>query len=143
MYKINGQDAFTTYGIEFLPGTYNQLLQAPKRKPTLVQEWANENGTERYLGAPKYETIVYNLPIMVYAKSETQFWSRYNAFVNFLLTSGLFNLDAVQMNRRFRVSYSDITQVDTLTQIKGSSQIGVRMTLQLFNDYPTERLPIP
>lgn len=143
MYKFNGLDAETTYGIVFLPGTYNELLKLPKRKAGLVQEWANENGTERYLGEVYYETITYNLPITMIANSESQFWSRYNAFTSFLITSGLFNFDVVDMNRRFRLSYSDITNVDKLTIIKGSNNIGCRLTLQLFNDYPTERLAIP
>lgn len=142
MYKFNTNNAFTTYGIEFLPGTYDELLKLPKRKAGLVQEWANENGTERYLGSPYYETIVYNLPIIMVAKNETEFWSRYNAFTDFLITSGLFNFDVVDMKRRFRLSYSDMTRVEKLTQIKGSSNIGCKFTLQLFNDYPTERIVI-
>lgn len=142
MYKFNTNNALTVYGIEFLPGTYNELMKLPKRKAGLVQEWANENGTERYLAQPYYETIVYNLPILMMAKNETEFWSRYNAFTTFLITSGLFNFDVADMKRRFRLSYSDMTRVDKLTQIKGSTNIGCGFTLQLFNDYPTERIVI-
>lgn len=142
-YRFNNNDVFATYGIVFRPGTYNELLKLPKRKEGISINWANENGTERYLGAPRYETIVYNLPITLISKSEAEFWAKYNAFTSFLITSGEFNLDVVEMNRRFKVSYSDMTSFDKLTQIKGSNNIAASMTLQLFNDHPAERMVIP
>lgn len=142
-YKFNNLDAFTSYGIIFRPGTYNELLKLPKRKEGLAINWANENGTERYFGTSKYETVVYNLPITLLAKSKTEFWTKYNAFTDFLITSGEFNLDVMEMNRRFRVSYNDMTGFDKLTNIKGSNNIGCYLTLQLFNDHPTERMAIP
>lgn len=143
MYKFNNIDVLATYGVVFRDGTYSELLKLPKRKAGLTQSWANENGTERYLGSLKYETIVYNLPIAILAKSEAEFWTKYNAFCNFLVTSGEFNFDVVDMGRRFKVSYSDITSFSMLTRVKGNNNIGCYLTLQLFNDHPTERIVIP
>lgn len=142
-YKFNNLDTLTTYGIVFRKGTYNELLKLPKRKEGLTINWANENGTERYLGEPRYETLVYNLPIAIVAKSEAEFWAKYNALTDFLIASGEFDFDVIDINRRFRVSYSDMTSFDKLTNIKGSNNIGVYLTLQLFNDHPTERTAIP
>lgn len=142
-YKFNNINAATTFGIEFLPGTTSELLKLPKRKEGLTINWADENGTERYLGETHYESMVYNLPIVLMADSEAQFWTRYNAFANFLINSGLFTFDVEHLNRRFRLSYSDLTGVQNLTPIKGTGKKGCFMTLVLFNDYPTERLDIP
>lgn len=142
-YKFNGTDVNTAYGIVFRPGTYSELLKLPKRKEGLTVNWAGENGTERYLGAVRYETITYSLPILIMAGSEATFWARYNALRDFLITSGLFNFDVEDLNRRFRVSFADMTNFKTLTRIKGSNQIAAEGVLQLYNDYPTEFLPIP
>lgn len=143
LYKINGLDAYTTYGLVFGPGVYNELLKLPKRKEGYAYSWPDENGTERDVSQVYYESRVLNLPITILASSESQFYSRYYALTQFLLTSGYFDFDVVQMNRRFKLLYQDMTNFDKLTQIKGSTDIGCEFTLQLIDDFPTSNTPIP
>lgn len=141
--KINGQDAYTTYGISFRPGTYAELLKAPKRKAGYEYDWNDENGVETDPNeVPVFERQVYNLPIFIQADSDMQFYQRYNAFKAFLCTAKEFNLDFIDMGRRFKVHYSDMTAFQTLTKIKGSKSIGCYFTLQLTDDYPIQNFSI-
>lgn len=136
---INGQDLFATYGIAFRPGTYAELLKAPKRKKGYEFDWADENGIETDPDeAPVYERQTYSLPIFIQADNGAQFYARYNAFKAFLYASGEFNLDFIEMGRRFKVRYSDMTSFTKLTLIKGSGKVGCYFTLQLTDDFPTE-----
>lgn len=140
---INNQDLFTTYGISFRPGTYSELLKAPKRKAGYEYNWGDENGIETDLDeVPVYERQTYNLPVFIQANSDAQFYSRFNAFKAFLYTSGEFNLDMLEMGRRFKVRYSDMSSFQTLTRIKGSNNVGCYFTLQLTDDYPTDTFAI-
>lgn len=140
---INGQDVFTTYGIVFRPGTYAELLKAPKRKQGYQYNWNDENGIETDPNeVPVYERQTYNLPIFIQADNGVQFYQRYNAFKAFLYTSGEINLDFIEMGRRFKVRYSDMTSFQKLTNIRGNRKVGCYFTLQLTDDYPTENFEI-
>lgn len=137
--NINGEDVFTTYGIVFRPGTYAELLKAAKRKKGYEYDWQDENGVETDPEeVPVYERLTYNLPIFQQADNGAQFYERHYAFQNFLYGSGEFNLDFLEMGRRFKVRYADMTAFQKLTRISGTGKVGCYFTLQLTNDYPTE-----
>ncbi len=141
--NINGQDIYTTYGISFRPGTYSELLKAPKRKKGYEKDWGDENGIETDPNeTPVYERQTYTLPIFIDAMGAAQFYSRYNAFKTFLLNSKEFNLDFLEMGRRFKVRYSEMSSFDKLTRINGNNKVGCYFTIQLTDDYPTENFII-
>lgn len=141
--KINGVDVYSTYGIAFRPGTYAELLKAPKRKKGYEYDWGDENGIETDPNEiPVFERQIFNLPIFIEAANGAEFYQRYGAFTNFLITTKEFNLDFLEMGRRFKVRYSDMTAFDKLTIINGDNKVGCYFTLQLTNDYPTENFPI-
>lgn len=141
--NINGLDIFSTYGISFRQGTYAELLKAAKRKKGYEWDYNDQNGIETDPDeVPVYERQVYNLPIFIEADSELQFYSRYNAFKSFLYNSKEFNLDMLEMGRRFKVRYSDMTSFEKLTIIKGANKVGCYFTLLLTDDYPTSNFPI-
>lgn len=142
-YKISGSDIYSTYGLLARPGFYNELLKLPKRKEGFTRSWPDENGTERDLTTVYYESRVLNLQFLLYASSEAQFYSRYNALTSFLLSSGRFNFDAIQMNRRFSLVYLDMTSFEKLTLIKESNKIYAANTLQVVDDFPTTNNIIP
>lgn len=140
---INGLDVYSTYGISFRPGTYAELLKAPKRKKGYEKDWDDENGIETDpQEGPRFERQTYNLPIFIQANNAVQFYSRFNAFKAFLYTSGEFHLDMLEMERRFKVRYWDMTSFDKLTLIKNSSKVGCYFTLQLTDDHPVDNFPI-
>lgn len=141
-YIINGNDAYTVFGLVFNPGTYQELLKLPKRKEGYAKNWTDENGTERDVNSIYFESRVLSLPITILAKSEVEFYSKYNALKSFLFTTGYFNFDVVDMNKRFKFLYQDMTSFTKLTQIRGSTNIGCEFTLQLVDDFPTTNFSI-
>ena len=137
--SINGQDVYTTYGIAFRPGTYAELLKAPKRKQGYQYDWQDEDGMETDPDEiPVYERQIYNLPIFIQADNGLQFYQRYNAFIAFLYTSKEFNLDFLEMGRRFKVQYSEMTSYQKLTNINSTGNVGCYFTMQLTDDFPTQ-----
>lgn len=136
-FLINGQDTVAAYGLHFLKGTYSQLDAMPELKDNgLSIDWAGENGVERYHGAKRFQSITYNLPCAILANSTADYETKLRALQTFLITAGEFTLDLAGRNRRFKLSYQNIT---------GFSRAGntARFTLVLINDHPTERLIIP
>ena len=141
--NINGQDIYTTYGISFRPGTYSELLKAPKRKKGYEKDWGDEDGIETDPNEePVFERQTYNLPIYLEASSESAFYLKYNALRNFLLNAKEFNLDFLKMGRRFKVRYADMSTFQNLTRINGNNKVGCYITIQLTDDYPTDTFAI-
>ncbi len=142
-YRFNGTDAFTAYGIVFNDGTYGELLKNAKRKEGYSRNWPDENGTDRDLSAIYFESRILNLPITILAASEADLYTKYFNLRNFLYTSGYFNFDVIDMNRRFRLLYQDMTSFDKVTTYKNNNDIISEFTLQLIDDYPTSNTTIP
>jgi lysophospholipase L1-like esterase len=140
-YFINDTDAYTTYGLVFAQGTYSELLTLPKKKPVLVKDWGDQNGTQRMLPVtPFFESITYTIPVYHYGANETDFYTKYAAFTAFLQSTNYFTFDVVEMNRRFVLLYDSMPSFDKLTLIRGGDKVYCKSTLSLINDYPTVKL---
>lgn len=143
--KMAGLDVYSSYGISFRPGTYKELLRAPKRKKGYEYGWIDEDGMETDPNEiPVYERQVFTLPFVILADNETQFFEHYEAFTTFVTNSNEFNLDFLKLNggRRFKVKYAEMTDFETLTKISGTNKIGCYFTIQFTNDYPTQKFTI-
>lgn len=141
-YFINGKDAFLTYGLVFRKKTYAQLLRRPKKKEILSKNWPDQHGEQRFFPAtPFFESITYQIPVYHRGFSEADFYAKYNALDTFIQTTpGYFDFDVIGMNRRFRVFYDDMPDLDKLTVIKGNNNIYCASTLTLINDFPTLKI---
>lgn len=141
--KMNGLDIYSTYGISFRPGTYDELLKAPKRKKAYEYDWKDESGIETDPNEmPVYERQVFNLPIVIIAENGEQFYHRYGELTTFLLNSKEINLDFIEMGRRFKLQYAEMSDFQKLTKISGTSLVGCYFTIQFTNDYPTQKFTI-
>lgn len=137
---IDGDDAFDHYGLVFLPGTYNELLRLPEAKAGYFNNWPDEDGIERIITAPKFEALTYNIPVCHWGSDKTDFFEKYNRLCTFLLTAGYFELDAVNIDRRYTLFYQRIQSVEKLSLIDNSQgDILVKSTLTLANDFPLPR----
>lgn len=141
--KINGIDAFTAYGLILLRGAYEELLKAPKPKGGYAKSWDDEHGTERDFSAVYLESRILNIPVLLKATSETDFYTKYNALTNFLWNTGYFNFDVVQMNRRFMLCYQEMTPFSKLTLLRGNDNVAAEFNVQLVDDFPHLNTPIP
>ncbi len=136
-FLINNQDTVSAYGLHFLKGTYSQLDAMPELKDNgLSIDWAGEDGTERYHGDKRFQSITYNLPCAILAASSADYEQKLHSLQTFLITAGEFNFDITCRNRRFKLSYQNMT---------GFNRIGnnAQFTLVLINDHPTEYFTIP
>lgn len=138
-FKINGKDAFTEYGLIFMPGVNSELLKMPKKKPVYTYSWADEDGDQVDLDAPnQFESISYKLQFVHYGANQDDFYAKYNALRAFIIdTKGYFNLDALKMNQRFRVAYVDMPTFTNLTLIHKEYYVYCKSTMELINYYPT------
>lgn len=62
---IDGVDAYTNYGITLLEGAYAALIALPTFKKVEVTEWAEHDGVEADLSAPKLDTRTLQLPFHI------------------------------------------------------------------------------
>lgn len=61
-YKFNGVDVMQAYNLIVERGIDGQLLMMPPLKDNgLSMNWADENGTDRYLGDRKFESRTINV----------------------------------------------------------------------------------
>lgn len=141
-YKFNEFEVKSVFGLTFLEGTDNQLLLFGAKKDNgLDMDWINQSGTQRYHGQSFYKTKRYELPIIMKAANEADFWQKYYALEDFFRDAGEFNFDLVHRNRRFKVSYAEMSTADKLTKF-GAGTIAVKFTIVLLDDHPTERFTI-
>lgn len=143
-YFINGKDAYLTYGLVFMKGTYAELLKFPKKKDVLSKNWSDQNGTQRFFpGTPFYESIDYKLPVVHSGLNEADFYAKYSATRDLMMTTpGYLDFDVSEMNRRFRLLYNDMTSFDRLTLIHGIGEVYCTSTLYFTNDFPTITTPL-
>lgn len=131
-YRMAGYDPETRYRLHILKGINEQIDSFPELKDNgLSVDWAGENGTERYHGIKKFRSKTYSIPCAVLCSTSLQYETSLQAFKDFLLTAGEFNLDIISRNKRLKVSYLNMTDF----RRHGNNAL---FTLALVDDHPTE-----
>lgn len=141
-FYINGQDVYDTWGIAFLQGIYQELMKFPKRKDAYSLSYADENGTLRDTTDPKYESQTYTFAALIIADSRQGYFTRLNAFRNYILNAGYFTFDVVDLNIRFTLLYDNVTQSELKTRLN-DGQNALKITLSFINDFPKSYPSIP
>ncbi|QBQ41216.1 hypothetical protein E2P86_08620 [Sphingobacterium psychroaquaticum] len=135
-YRINGIDPEITYGLTIEKGFNASVRAMPELKDNgLSIDWADDNGVDRYHGIRKFASKSYQVQCVIIATSAADLLTKYNALETFLLTTGLFNLDDLNAGRRYKVFYNKMTSLTT-------SITWARFTLELIDDFPTDKFPI-
>lgn len=77
--KINGKDAFSTWGMVVESGAISELMTPPANKPFLENKSTVEHGKRVYVakGGAKVDERSFQLPMAINANSEEQFYQRY------------------------------------------------------------------
>lgn len=84
---INGQDAYTEWGVSLEDGAMEALMAPPPRKPSIVNESRLEHGKRRMDLAPRLDERELTLPIHLVAATKAQYLTRYNSFLSELASS--------------------------------------------------------
>lgn len=79
---INGQDAYTTWGVSMDSSALSVLMTPAEKKDYIQNESALEHGSRVVSVVPKLRAREIVLGIHISAPSESQFLARYAAFVN-------------------------------------------------------------
>ena len=113
---INGNDAYTRYGIDFEAGAVAALLTAPALKAVIENESRLEDGT-RTIVVPRKSKRELTLSFHLLAPSEEEFYRRYNLFCKEVLEKGTFNLrHALIPHVTFSLVYNSMTQLTQFAQ---------------------------
>jgi hypothetical protein len=127
---IDTIDIWTQFGAFLLKGSYNGLMQPPRRKVSLSNNWPEQNGLEIDLAAPKYEAKEADLSFILSAYSEAEWWTRYNAFFTLLKLGGERSLFVAALNKTFAVHYKEVSSYEQLTKVTGTNQVIARYTVK-------------
>ena len=135
-YRINAKDPETEYKLTIEKSFNSQVRLMPELKDNgLSINWAGENGVERYHGVRKFNSKTYAIPCVIIGKSTIDLQAHFDKLETFLTTTGIFNLDDLNINRRYKVFYNRMTSL----QVNGS---WARFVIELIDDYPTDKFPI-
>jgi len=135
-YKINGLDVYATWGLTFQDGSVEELLKFPQRKQGYSYNWPDENGTERDVTNPFYESRELSFNILLIGTNKTDFLTKLEAFKQYIAVAGYFFLDCLAITKRYRLLYNN------MSGFKQLGMTGARFTLHLVDDFPTETFPI-
>ena len=90
--KINGKDAYETWGISMDDTSLSALMTPPAVKPYISNDDRTKHGKE-YLTTPVYvDSRDLTLQLNLTAKDEEQFFARYIAFCE-VLTKGVLDIE--------------------------------------------------
>lgn len=140
---IAGVDIRNQYGIRAGKKAYSEIEKSAKAKKGYEYDFTDENGIQTDPNeVTKFERKTYQIPLVLIANNLTDFLNKKRAFEQFLYGLKEFNLDVPFLSRRWKVRYSEITNLDILNISNVNGKNVCRFTLVLTDDYPTINFPI-
>ena len=109
---IDGKDAYSLYGVFVTDGGYKELLAFPPLKPVESNDWAEEDGVEVDLSAPKLDTRELSISFAYHGND-----ARFGDFIELLSGGAYHDFNFVETGKTYKlrmVSQPDMSQVSTL-----------------------------
>ena len=132
-YRFNGLDPELLYSLTIVKGIDSELMTIPELKDNgLSIDWADENGTERYHGTRRFKSKTYSVSGVIITSSPSDLQTKFNALATFFMTTGEFNFDDINKDRRWKVFYNKVTSVEKI------NNRSLRITFELIDDYPVD-----
>lgn len=119
---IDGTNIYTAYNAILLQGGLNSLLAYPKLKTPAKNDWAEHNGIEVDLEAPRLDKKEVTLKILCNTESV-------DAFLDFLMQKTYRNYHFTSINKAFKLRFNGVSDVK---KIQGRCFL----TLKLSDDFP-------
>lgn len=115
--KINGKDAFERYGINIEDGALCSLITPPPMKEFVESTSRVRHGKSVIVKSPKYDSREITLPFHLIAKSQADFFQKYDLFCSEVLSQGKFELQTkFQTGVVYRLVYLSCTQLRQFRQ---------------------------
>jgi|SRR5690606_16274459 len=136
-FKINGYNT-SRWNLSFEDGTLQELVKAPQKKVSpLNMNWMDQHGEEVDRSYNFYESKRMTIPVFIEGNMEAAILTKYNQFVQEVLVTGAdIVLDAIFLNRRFTLRYSNTSNTRWFPEV-------VTFAIELIDDYPHLYTPIP
>lgn len=132
--KINGKK-LTDFGIIIQTGTA-ALLEFPERKDRLINDWAEQNGSEYDLEEPRFKDHEVTLKCALICANDVEFWQKRNAFFEELKKPGFLQLYIDDHSKIHQVFYKKSDNwVKGTKRLKNVAKVFVKFDLTLVVKY--------
>lgn len=131
--KINGQDAYTTWGMSLSDSALSALMAPAPNKAYITNKSRNENGTRIIADNAKVDERTVTLQMHITAPNATQFFNRYNALVALLRTGQVEIWTSLNPTECYRMYYLSCTQFSEYHRRLA------KFTLRMVEPDPTDR----
>lgn len=132
-FYINNKDAYTTWGISMDTSSLSALMTPAPMKEFIENKSRLEHGKRVITSDPKIDERNISLTFNLTAKSEEQFFSRYNSFCEELATGVLYLRSKYQPNVVYKTIYLSCNQFTQF--MRGIA----KFSLRLVEPNPTDR----
>jgi len=125
--KINGKDAFDTWGVSFEDGALAALMTPPAVKSYVTNTSRLEDGKRVVVYNPRYDSRDITLEMHLVAKDKADFLSKYGNFCDDVLKKGYLYIETVyQPDVVYHCVYNSCTQYSQL--INGLAKFSLKLT---------------
>lgn len=134
--KLNNE-LLSNFGTVILTGT-EELLAFPERKETYSNDWAEQNGEEYDLSAPKFKDKEVSLKLGILADNDVQFWEYHRRLFAHLKREGILKLYIYDHSREYDVFYKKSSSFKKSTKrLKNVEKVFVKfeITFRIINDF--------
>lgn len=130
---INGQDAYTTWGISLDKSALSALMTPAPMKDMIENKSALENGKRVIRSGRKFDERTLTLGFNIIANSEEEFLNQYVRFCNDVLSKGGIDISTkYQPNITYHLDYVSCTQF-------GEYRTMAKFSLRVIEPNPTNR----
>jgi hypothetical protein len=128
---IDDMDIYAVFGVLFLKGTQNNLLQPPKRKASLTNNWREYNGEETDLTEARYESKDVSVPCALIADNEADYWRKYQGFFDLVMSDGIHSLFIRELSKEFDFYYKETQNFTQITKIRYTNKVAAKFNLKI------------
>lgn len=139
---INGNDAYTIWGVSLEDGAIAALMTPPSMKESIVNESRLEHGKRRVNLLVRMDERELTLPMHIVANSATEWYTKYSAFVAYLTSAEILEIvTSFQSGVAYKCIYQSCTQYSQFYD-PGDNRSGMaKFALKLIEPNPNDRLP--
>lgn len=116
------------FGVKIEDGT-GSFLAFPDRKPSLQNDWDDQNGIDIDLAAPRFSAREFRLKCVLVADTSVDFWDRYNGLFTELSGTGTHELQIEELDKTYHLYYKKQENLRKLTDLKTALTKGVAFDL--------------
>ena len=116
---MNGVDISDTYGVYLKKGAYDALMNYPSMKEYMTEDVREENGERILFSMPRTGAMDVTIPVYLVADSRSEWFTRYEGFLRFLVNAGIMTLHLNMHNRNYRMIYQSCEVLKSLRRQQG------------------------